>query len=48
MTQIQIELDEEANKIVEVFKAIKGIKSKKQAIREMIKEHIELLTKLQN
>jgi hypothetical protein len=44
--QIQIELDEESNKIVELYRVIKGIKSKKLAIVEIIKEHISLLDKI--
>jgi len=47
MTKVQIELDEIEVKIVEIYKAIKGTKSKKQAIKDLIKEHIDILDKFQ-
>jgi len=43
MIQIQIELTPEENQIVEIYKAVKGLNSKKQAIKEIIKEHKSLV-----
>lgn len=38
MVRVQINLDEIENKIVDVYRAMKGLKSKEQAIKEIIKE----------
>jgi len=43
MTKIQLKLDTEENQIVEIYKAVKGLNSKKQAIKEIIKEHKALM-----
>ena len=43
--KIQLDLDEEENQIVEVFKAIKGLKDKKTAIKQIILTQKKLLEK---
>ena len=37
MTKIQIDLDEEEDKIVEVYKIVNNLKSKEEAIKKMIR-----------
>ena len=38
MVQVQIDLSEDENKIVEVYKALKGIATKEETIKQIIKE----------
>ena len=38
MVQVQVDLTEEENKIVEVYKALKGITTKEETIKQIIKE----------
>lgn len=38
MVKLQIDLSEEENKIVEVFKAIKGFETKEETVKQIIKE----------
>ena len=38
MVKIQIDLTEEENKIVEVFKALKGFETNEEIVKEIIKE----------
>ncbi len=37
MTKIQIDLDEEEDKIVEIYKLVNNLKTKEQAIKIMVK-----------
>jgi hypothetical protein len=37
MTKIQIELDEEEDKIVEIYKLVNSLKTKQEAIKKMIR-----------
>ena len=37
MTKIQIDLDEEEDKIVEIYKLVNNLKTKQEAIRKMVK-----------
>jgi len=47
MVKMQIEISVEENQIVEIYKALKGFSSKKQAIKSLIRDHKELIEKLQ-
>jgi hypothetical protein len=38
MVQIQINLSEEENKIVEVFKALKGFETKEETVKTIIRD----------
>ena len=37
MTKIQIDLDEEEDKIVEIYKLVNNLKTKQEAIKKMVK-----------
>jgi len=37
MTKIQIELDDEEDKIVEIYKLVNSLKTKQEAIKKMIR-----------
>ena len=45
MVQIQIDLDENENRIVEIFKAVNRLDDKRDAIKAMIKKFEEKYTK---
>ena len=46
MAKIQVELDELENTIIGIYKALKGTKTKGDAIKLIILEHKELVDKL--
>ena len=39
MTQIQIHLSEDENKIVEIYKAIYGLQTKQEAIKQIVRKY---------
>jgi len=47
MVSIQLKISEEQNKILGIFKALKGLKSKREAIKLLIDEKKELVSKLE-
>lgn len=46
MPSIQVDLSDIESQIVEIFKGLKGIRSKKQALKSLILEHKNLIDKL--
>ncbi|MBI3116795.1 MAG: DUF2683 family protein, partial [Thaumarchaeota archaeon] len=45
MVKAIVEIDEEANKVINILKAQYGLKDKSQAINEMAKQYKELVLK---